>query len=120
MTHANLESDLTQFIGTENYYKHPFTKTIFTDGVKYLADNAGAYWLIDYIAFKQIEDGELDLCEFQVWSLDAIPNTHSAVITCTDGDYNVLLKETIDYTDFPIATMKLYYQNRVLMLTSEY
>jgi len=117
---SDLEANLAQFIGTENYYKHPFTRTVYTDGVKYLAENAGAYWLIDYIAFKQIEDGEIGNCEFQVWSLDAIPDTHSAVITCTDGDGNTLLKETIDYTDFPIAHMRLYYQNNVLFLTSEY
>ena len=117
---SDLEANLCQFIGTENYYKHPFTKTIFTDGVKYLADNAGAYWLIDYIAFKQIEDSKIGNCDFQVWRLDAIPDACSAVITCTDGHETCIVKETIDYTDFPIATMKLYYQNNVLMLTSEY
>lgn len=116
---STLEADLHQFIGTENYYKHPFTKTIFTDGVKHLADNAGAYWLIDYIAFKQVEDGEIGNCEFQVWTLDALPD-HTAVIQCTDGDENLMLKKRIDYTDFPIATMKLYYHHNVLMLTSEY
>lgn len=119
---SDLEANLAQFIGTENYYKHPFTRTVYTDGVKYLAENAGAYWLIDYIAFKQIEDGEIFNTDFfQVWSLDAIPELkHSAVITCTDGDDNLLLKETIEYTDFPLTHIKLYYQNNVLFLTSEY
>jgi hypothetical protein len=112
-------SQLDYFTGTESYYKHPFTKSIFTDGVKYVADNAGAYWLIDFIVFKQIEDGEIGNCDFQVWTLDALPD-NTAMITCTDGDYEVLLKEKVDYTDFPVASIKLYYQNNVLMLASEY
>ena len=112
--------DLYQFIGTENYYKHPFTPTVFTDGMKFLADNADCYWLIDRIAFLQLEDGEICNCDFQVWEMQAIPDTHSAVLTCTDGNNDVLFKETIDYTDFPIANIKLYYQNNVLFLTSEY
>jgi hypothetical protein len=39
--------DLSQFTGTENYYRHPFGKALFTDGVKYFAETAGAYWFID-------------------------------------------------------------------------
>ena len=43
------ESDLSQFIGTENYYRHWTGHGVYTDGVKYLAEKAGAYWLIDAI-----------------------------------------------------------------------
>ena len=47
-------ADLRQFTGTEQWYRHGLARNIlFTDGAKYLADEAGAYWLLDEIAFAQ-------------------------------------------------------------------
>jgi hypothetical protein len=45
------KSDLAQFTGSEQWYRHGLVrKVLFTDGAKYVADTAGAYWLIDEIA----------------------------------------------------------------------
>ncbi len=45
------ESELAQFTGTEYWYRHAFKRSItYTDGVKYVAEKAGAYWLIDEIS----------------------------------------------------------------------
>jgi hypothetical protein len=46
------ESDLAQFTGSEQWFKH-FLGPVFTEGVKHVADTAGAYWLIDSIAINQ-------------------------------------------------------------------
>jgi hypothetical protein len=47
-------SDLSQFTGTETWYRHPLVRnTLYTDGIKYLITKAFAYWLIDEIAFQQ-------------------------------------------------------------------
>lgn len=47
-------SDLSQFTGTEQWYQHGINrKVLFTDGAKYVADTAGAYWLLDEIAIIQ-------------------------------------------------------------------
>ena len=36
-------ADLSQFTGTENYYRHALNRDIlFTDGAKYVADEGGA------------------------------------------------------------------------------
>jgi hypothetical protein len=36
---------LQQFIGTENVYQHGLVRSIlYTDGAKYVAESAGAYW----------------------------------------------------------------------------
>ena len=40
---------LGQFIGTDHYYRIS-PSTVITDGCKYLADESGAYWLMDAIA----------------------------------------------------------------------
>ena len=39
---GELEAELQQFIGTEQYYRY-MGNVVLTDGTKYLADRAGAY-----------------------------------------------------------------------------
>ncbi|MGA9381161.1 MAG: DUF6876 family protein [Phormidium sp.] len=43
-----LKSQLSHFTGTDNYYKH-WLGFQYTDGIKFLADNAECYWLLDAI-----------------------------------------------------------------------
>jgi hypothetical protein len=46
-TSLNL-ADLAQFTGSEHWYRHGMVRSVlFTDGAKYVADIAGAYWLLD-------------------------------------------------------------------------
>jgi len=48
---ALCELDLLQFTGDYIRYSHPLNrKIIYTPGVRYLAEKAGAHWLIDAIA----------------------------------------------------------------------
>ena len=45
---------LAQFTGSERFYRHAMVhNVIYAEGVKYVADTVGAYWLIDEIAFAQ-------------------------------------------------------------------
>jgi hypothetical protein len=45
------EVHLRQFTGSENWYRHGINRNVlFTDGAKYVADEGGAYWLLDAIA----------------------------------------------------------------------
>ena len=56
MTEAHTldKATLKQFTGTEYWYRHGLVRTVlFTDGAKYVADQGGAYWLLDEIAFSQ-------------------------------------------------------------------
>ena len=66
------QADLDQFYGTENYY-HYLAGLKLTDGVKYLADEAGAYWLLDIIASYQT-DPKIRHQPFQVWELKLSPD----------------------------------------------
>jgi len=45
-------ASLDGFSGTENYYQHS-SRLVYTDGVKHLVENAGAYWLLDIISSYQ-------------------------------------------------------------------
>ena len=48
------ESQLRQFTGSENWYRHGINRSVFyTDGAQFLAEQGGAYWLLDIIAIAQ-------------------------------------------------------------------
>lgn len=43
-------NQLAQFTGTNEWHRHSLMKSItYTDGVKYVADEAGAYWFTDNV-----------------------------------------------------------------------
>ena len=113
-------SDLVRFTGTEQWYRHGINrKVLFTDGAKYVADQAGAYWLLDEIALIQPYDKRLAAEEFQVWKL-AVNADQSAMLTCEDGNDHVVYTKPIEYTDFPSAGITLYFTNNTILLPSEY
>ena len=108
------ETDLAQFTGTTQYFRHWTRKIVFTDGVQFLAEQAGAYWLVDLIASYQ------PLCDSrQYWTLTIDGGLYSAV--CKDRDDCVLVSQTIEYSDFPanLLPFTLYLQDGVLFLPSE-
>ena len=111
--------ELAQFIGTEHWYRHQIVRCVlYTDGVHYVAERAGAFWLIDEVALAQRGEPALDGEEFQVWTL--IVDGSAAILRCDDGNGTVLLEKLIDYTDFPEPGIKLYFTNGVIMLPGEY
>ena len=114
------ESILRQFTGTENWYRHPLFKHFtYTDGVKYVAEQGGEYWLIDKIFGAQYSNINLPEQEFQVWILEH-ENIRGATLVCHDGDYNYQHHEKLIFSDFPMSKITLYFCNSVLLLLSEY
>lgn len=121
------ESDLLQFTGSCTFYRHWTRRMLYTEGVQFLAEQAGAYWLIDAIASYQGE-GVLTrdplLREFQVWTL-SVREDHTARLTCVpDIGQPPAIAQDIEFTDFPMDEIKLYVcegeQGPVAMLPSEY
>lgn len=114
------ENDLAQFTGTEHWYRHSLVgKVVYTDGAKYVADTAGAYWLIDEIGYGQwIDDVAAE--EFQVWTLRVDLAANSAVLTCDDGNDRVVFSKQIAFTDFPLAEIRFYFTDNTILLPSEY
>ncbi len=110
------KSDLSQFIGTENYYKG-WLGVLYTDGVQYISLN-GLSWLVTDICSYQVKS-EVKNLDFQSWTLK-VNTDKTAVLTLTDGNNNKLLEQKYSYTDCPIDEIKLYLIDNVLMLVSEY
>ena len=95
------EAELNQFTGSEHWYRHGLLRSIlFTDGAKYLADKAGAYWLLDEIALARRGEKAVAAEEFQVWKLTVDLDRHSATLTCDDGNGRIVFEKPIEYTDF--------------------
>ena len=120
MTKTLSKADLAQFTGSEQWYRHGINrKVLFTDGAKFVADRAGAYWLLDEIAIIQPHDRRVAAEEFQVWKL-AVNADQTGVLTCDDGNDNVVYTKQIDYTDFPPEGITLWFTNNTILLPSEY
>jgi hypothetical protein len=94
------ETDLNTFIGTTGYYRY-LAGLKLTDGVKYLADEAGAYWLLDIICSYQIDE-KIRKLHFQVWELKLSPKDEAtgrqrAVVTMkTDTNQPELVRQEIE------------------------
>ncbi|MBU0800639.1 MAG: hypothetical protein KKA05_06500 [Alphaproteobacteria bacterium] len=120
MTPEQLQHALKDFTGTEQWYRHPlFRAFTYTDGVKFIAGEAGAYWMLDLIFGLQHELPKLQETPFQVWDL-TVNDDKSAVLTCTDGNYGPVHEHKLTYTDFPLPKFRFYLTNQVLLLPSEY
>ena len=115
------QEELNQFTGTEKWYRTLlYGDYLFTDGVKYVAEEGGAYWLIDKIFSCAAHVKELEREDFQTWKLIRHRDGDGASLICEDGNYNRLYSEDIEFTDFPMKSIELYFINRVLLLPSEY
>jgi len=113
-------ADLAQFTGSEHWYRHGLVRRIlFTDGAKYLADKAGAYWLLDEIALAQAGQPAIRAEEFQVWTLK-VHADHSAILTCDDGNGGAVFQKPIPVTDFPLPEITLWFANNTIYLPSEH
>lgn len=116
---VTLNAELAQFTGTEQYYFNPLFRSFrYTEGVKFLAENAGAYWLLDMI-FANQTDSKFSSEPFQVWTIELL-KYGAARITVSDGSEQKLKSFKLVYTDFPLESFTIWLVDNVLMLRSEY
>ena len=111
--------NLALFTGTERYYRL-YSHAVLTDGTKYVAETAGAFWMMYAVASHLSELGTDDW-----FVLVRVTVTNAlAVMRYEDGNGNVRAQQAIPYTDFPMPEFMLYAcwdgEHWVLMLPSEY
>ena len=118
------ENVLKHFTGSETLHRFNSLSpnTLLTDGALYVAQEGGAFWLMDVIASAQIKP--LVKAEpFQVWKLSVLDD-HTGYIEADDGNGLLIYKQTVDFTDFRPKFIELYAvadgTNLIIMLPSEY
>ena len=126
-----LETRLGDFWGTEEKFRFSpvFPKVLLTDGAKYVADNADAYWLMDVIAshipaMKGDWFASAKLTVNSHFVTGPIAEDHKATFTLDDGNGHILATQEIEYTDFPLSTINFFVEydeeNWTILLPGEH
>ena len=113
-------ADLAQFYGSETWYRHAINRhVLYTEGAQFVAERGGAYWLLDEIALIQPYSKAVAAEEFQVWKLTVRPD-RTATLTCGDGNGRIVFSKEIEFTDFPLNEITLWFANNTIYLPSEH
>src|SRR5437870_2664366 len=93
-----LRKELSQFTGSTEFYRH-FTNTIiYTEGVRFLAEHARVYWLIDLIASLQTRAlKDRALREFQLWELRI--EKGNVLLVCLRDSEDEAFRVPVNYAD---------------------
>ena len=129
LSKTQLQINLKQFIGTSQYHRTGF-KTLSTDGALYLAEQAGAFWLLDIID-SVAPFNDFAVCKLKVTQDEqgrrgevTIDSGHNPEDPDEQESYQLFHTQKIAFTDFPLDEITLYIQESehgpVIMLPSEY
>jgi hypothetical protein len=117
--------DTSHFTGGDDYFRHDLARNFrYTEGVRFVAEAAEAYWLLDVVFSYQHELRAINE-EFQVWTLTPLPDD-GALVTMTDGNTSKpIIQQKVSFTDFPFdqmpdGKMVMWLSNHVLYLPSEH
>ena len=114
-----LKEDLKQFYGTEYYYEIT-PNVLITDGVKYFADKAEAYWLITDIALNSTMHEKLKPDEFIAVKTEN-HEIKGITVRYEDGNYNLLLEEYYPNSELPDdGKYTIWMEGNVILLPSEH
>ena len=107
---------LGQFHGDVVRYRHSINPTVvYTPGVKFLADQAGAYWLIDVIAsyltptfIEKASSTDERICHLHFWRLDVAPDRSALVTARADTGCPPFVNQRVPFTDFPLDCVSVW------------
>ena len=117
ITAIELRSELAHFTGSEQMFSHSINRRfLYTEGVRHLAQAAGAYWFLDIAATElyKLQTKEPFL------SIKLVVKGSKATIKVEDGNNNKVKNKNIQYTDFPEGEWLFFLTDNVMMLPSEY
>ena len=112
-----LKEELAHFTGDLLRYQHPLNrKVIYTPGVRHLANEAQAFWLVDAIAswigtstFAEAEQKDPRIGSLHFWLL-AVDRDDSTAVLHAEGDKGVdpFIVQSIPYTDFALDEVSIW------------
>jgi len=110
-----LLNELAHFTGDLERYRSMSPKLIYTPGVQHLAEQAGAYWLIDaiaaYVPSKKLDkaiqkDERVGYLHF--WKLEVSDDESATLTARVDRDEPPFITQEIPFTDFPLKAIELW------------
>lgn len=117
-----------QTTGSNQLHRHPLGIT-YTDGVRFLAETCGAFWLIDAVASHQPpirRKKGADAASFQVWRLEPERQEETdgwalSAWTDTPKMSQRLAYQWIEFSDFPreLAPFEFYCESGTMLLKGE-
>jgi len=105
-----LYAKLRQFSGGDEWTMHKLTRNVlFSEGLKYLAENAGAYWLIDAIAYQLAANPKIKkerqknkrFARLHFWHLRKTGESSAVLEAIEDKGMKPVISREIKFTDFP-------------------
>lgn len=120
ITAAEFNDNVKQFYGTTMWYE-VYPQLLLTDGTKWVADEAEAYWLVADIPWSIAK-----MIRKKDWGtvILTVNEDKSATVTVDDGNGHEYYRQKIEYTDFPVNSFKFWAiydgTNIVCLLPSEY
>ncbi len=119
MTNRNQKlspESLRQFTGTTAYYRHSLNrKVVYTDAIKFVAEDGGAYWLIDAIAswigseaFRDAASKDERIREMHFWRLEVKEDRTAVLFAKADSPDEAFIIQSIPFTDFPLESIDVW------------
>lgn len=112
-----LKDELRQFCGSGLFYKYRYG-TVITEGIKYFADKAEAYWLIDDIVLNAKCVKEFKNQDFIVAKTS---KNRGIVVKYEDGNDNEITVDWYPDSELPDnGEFTIWMVNDTVLLPSEY
>ena len=109
-------SELNQNTGSQQYFKIPFSKIVYTEGIEDLIKRCGCWWLISDLGIELSNQEK----PFLIVRIE-VNEDDSAIITLKeDSDLEIIYKKEIGYTDFSLKEFEFYLIDKVFLLKNEY
>ena len=115
ITSSELEQSLFHFHGTDHWYMfEPTEQLLLTDGTRFFAEKAEAYWLMNEMGYEYLKLKDKEYFVMVVVTNEETDADRLATLEFTDGNYK------ISNFDLPLGVWKFYIENNVIHLPSEH
>lgn len=108
----------SDYSGTDQYYRNSFLRVTYTSGVRAVLEQLDCYWFLDIVGSYQIE-AKFKKEAFQNWELKR-QDKNEFLVTCTDGNSNILVTQKIPYSDFKYDKLTFWKEGDIILLPSEH
>ncbi len=111
-----IRENLSRFCGTEHYYRECIGDFLYTDGIKYMAEQCGAYWLLTDAGIRS----KALMAKSPFIKIAVTCDEERAIVEYTDGNGGMLHENQYLCPAFPLQVLTMYFTDNTLLLPEEY